>query len=983
VSDTKPPDTRHLRKDMVDLDGDGQPDWALAGNGSADEPDFTDPFVLTTEEVEARGEDYEVAHRSGDEYGDLIDLEPPKRTVAEWIIASATEIKDGPMFGRVFGTREGRMAFRVAVKRLTKYGLKWAVASGPPWLIVRMWWVVRGIGIAVYRAWFWITDREGLNDVRAIPEAAKRQDSKKSHKEEIRDRWVAVGIGAAASLAFVALCLLLPEDPYQPWGRLVLFALAPTAAGVWLIIIGKPEDKKWAGERVLKRGGWSRLTEPGIREALLKPKLVKDVADVRFAARVRMLSHGDLAFVQLPQGVTALDIMARRDKLASGLGVLLNQCYPFEARKKHLPGWPVDVSTMGLLVTHKPVSEMDLSEFPRWPGLNVVARRGRTSYFKAFPLMHDMLFNPVKFALAELNTIVAGRMGVGKSAWLMNIIMYAALDPTVQLIVAEFKGVADFAVGSDLYSDYVEGLEDEDFARAVEILEWLEQELKRRGARIKAARKAGKAPKGKVTPELADDPNSGLHPILFVIDEFHMLSMHREYGPRAMFLVESIIKRGRALAIHAVLATQIPNAKTVSGGIMSSIGTAICGGVKGWRANNMILGDGSYEAGWRATDLKPGNEEERGDAGFAWVRSILDPVLTHAYYPSPSEVEKVFRYAHVNLRKEQVVGHPADPDEVAAPRDVIWDVEEVFRELLPGVDKAQWNRLQPLMAERWPASYGHVKTGAQLSVIVRKASTLRDATGRPVLDEAGKERQIVRSVTVKGGPGKAQGEEASVNGCHLAEIVAAREAQAMSLPGQRPAPAIEGPDEDYDDLAGNDEPQAPPQASPQARGQARGQAREQGRTRKPGNQPASKPGNVLALAPVRSAAWDDEDLAASDPADEDDFESEDDAPAGPGDDEDDATLPAPRLQPEEDQGLTPLQMAAEMVVTTQFGSSSMLQRKMKIGYAEAQRLLGLLAAHGIVDETDPQNPTKAREVLIPMSELDEALEGLRGADPVP
>jgi S-DNA-T family DNA segregation ATPase FtsK/SpoIIIE len=546
-------------------------------------------------------------------------------------------------------------------------------------------WAPVGAARLVAAAARWVADVDSrpTRDVLHGDNLDSWRRAREDHHTHVKRRLA--GLLAAVALlaaAVVAVVWLVPGPVAAAIAATLLLALAR---------VGRPLDRPIL-DRVEIGPRYVRLTAELVRQALVTIGVagLRDPAAVRFPVEIAKDGPGHLARVNLPAGVEAVDVIERRGKLSSALRLPVDQVWPAAG--------PDHAGQLDLWVGLQPASKMGQ---PRW---SLAAPDARTSVFRPVEVGTDQRQRPVKLDLIGRNLLIGGVPGSGKSYAARSVALAAALDPTVELKIAELKGTSDFGDLAPLCSTYVCGVDDGSLSDAGDMIRWGLAEAERRAGRIARARERGTAPEGKTTPELACQPGTGLHPVLILVDEAHELLADRDVAAMA----ERLIKRGRALGLVVVLASQVADRNSIPPNITRCVNTRWCLAVLDWQANDQVLGTGAYKRGLSATCYRP-----MLDAGWGVMTGLAEPTAVRSHYPSPEVTARIVARAAA-LRGGLVVG---DTDTGSARRDVLDDVIRVWAYIgeRPGI---HWGRLAELLATHHPEAYTGV-TAEAVSALVR------------------------------------------------------------------------------------------------------------------------------------------------------------------------------------------------------------------------------------------------------------------------
>ncbi|MEH1125038.1 FtsK/SpoIIIE domain-containing protein [Micromonospora sp. CPCC 206061] len=464
----------------------------------------------------------------------------------------------------------------------------------------------------------WVADTEGM-PVRLA--AVRREDAeqylKLSRQRDARVRLRTLMLTAALLLGVPTVAVLAVLAP--TWAKFAALCAAVVAFGY----LGRPADRPLLGTAVVTSEAPKLTSEIVIRAlgalgiAEINKAIGKGWGPRAFPAPITRDGPGWRAEVDLPYGVTVTDIIERRDRLASGLRRPLGCVWPEAAFEQHA----------GRLVLWVGDQDMNKARQPVWPLL----KGGKANIFAPLPFGTDQRGRQVAILLMFANMLIGAMPRQGKTFALRVLLLAAALDPTVRMLVYELKGTGDLSSLEKVAHDYASGADDAAIEQTIEGLRWAHKELDKRAKTIRGLPK-DICPENKVTPELAAKRSLGLFSLLISIDECQELFTHPVHGKEAEELCTAIIKRGPALGIMLVLATQRPDKDSLPTGISANVGIRFCLRVMGQVENDMVLGTSAYRNGVRATTFGP------RDKGIGYLVGVADDaqIARSAYLDAPA-----------------------------------------------------------------------------------------------------------------------------------------------------------------------------------------------------------------------------------------------------------------------------------------------------------------------------------------------------------
>jgi S-DNA-T family DNA segregation ATPase FtsK/SpoIIIE len=576
--------------------------------------------------------------------------------------------------------------------------------------------------------WHW-TDGWVLESLAVASGRSGHHDAMNAHREGKRTRarrGQIVAVCATGVLA--ALLAMVAWSPWWGWALTILAAVTVTARH------GKPD-----GQPIIRAAVVPTAYQPPSPEVITRAlgslsiaainAVIKDGPGISFVSDVHRDGDGWGTDMDLPHGVTASDIIKRREALASGL------------RRPHSATWPEAVPEEHAGRLYLWVGRHDLSKTKPVP--YPLLKTGQGDVFAHVPFAANPRGQLVGAPLFETNWVVGAAPGQGKTTTVRALNCGAALDTVCDLWIHELAGRGDLEPLAQVCHRYVSGLDDEAIAYVAQSARMLRAEVDRRGPKLKSLPREVR-PDGKLTRDLAVQRKLRLRPIVATFDEIQNATMHPVYGPQIIDDLAYVERLGRALGIIIILATQRPDKDALPPKIRDLATVRFCLKVPDQVSNDMILGTGAYSAGYRASEFRP-----KIDAGLGWFKGEGDPQAVRTHYLDLNDTARVAARARAMRAAAGVLTGYAlgdTPDEDV--RSFAADVLAIFTD----APKLHCETIAARLRGHLPGVYADITgtaVGAQLRGVGVEVKQVREPGAGP---KAGCERVAVEAVTDAAGP---------------------------------------------------------------------------------------------------------------------------------------------------------------------------------------------------------------------------------------
>jgi len=393
------------------------------------------------------------------------------------------------------------------------------------------------------------------------------------------------------------------------WGPLVLAAPWLGVLGLWHV--GRrhrppsslpwftPEQARVEGEPVTPARVVLALRDLGIASLRKAIEQAGDGAGMMLGP-IRTAGCGVEVDVTLPSGVSTAEIRAKGRKLAENLDRHAHELHitiPPAARTVRL--WIADSGALDEPIGPSPLVTDDTFTADMFSG--------------RAPWGQDLRGDPVAIPLWQRHLLITGLSNQGKTAALRALLLWAAHDRSVEIRLADLKGVGDWRMFDGIATVLIQGPTDEHVMAATHMVEDGVTEMERR---LTALEESG-ASDG-ITREMSRKPGGGFHPLILVVDEAQQAFMCPAIGPdkrpyggtkhnsRYFNAARKIHNQGRAVNVHLWQGTQDPTDQNLPKLVREGahIRASLVVGTKSQA--EMALGEKAVNAGAAPHELRQG-----------------------------------------------------------------------------------------------------------------------------------------------------------------------------------------------------------------------------------------------------------------------------------------------------------------------------------------------------------------------------------------